>query len=623
MLELRKKVGVMLLELQTALRFLRPQKSQVARTLIALSSLGVVSIVTWLVIVFYSVTEGLEKRWIDQLIQVSGSVRIYPTYSYFDHPDFLIDSYCESSSYQPTLLTEKINSPRPDDDFESQDLPAYFSEVMDPTWVRPSYRIWQTLKSLPSLSEPAVALSSRVQFEVTQFRAKIDPSFKNSTFASAGIYRMQQSGSLIGFYPKSQRLNQVLQSPEIEDWNHLMLSLGQSVLQKPWPLLESYLSKCTVEESNWTQDYIPVWPSQKICSESSHQPTWIDAADWEIKQAQNAAWNPKHNRWMHLISLQKKEGALLTAWVPAGFLQLKKVHSLAWDLEAKVETSDQAHDNADDWIPLLAPKILKDAGLRNGSMITIEKEMTGPLGKTLYTRNGLIIGFYDSGMMPLGGRFLISSYEEILPWIEPSEQDPEGQFFQAWPQEPLKSSRKLKKQLHDVGLSALFDVQSYEDYDASHDLLLQLRSDRLLLSLIAFIILIVASSSVCTMMLLLVNERRKEIAVLKTLGMPSGRLCACFALAGLILGLLGACIGVSLAWVTLENIDSLISCISYFQGGPLLNPAYYGKKLPTSMSFQAVKIALLGNMFFTLLGSSLAAWQTSRMKPADLFRSLS
>jgi lipoprotein-releasing system permease protein len=124
------------------------------------------------------------------------------------------------------------------------------------------------------------------------------------------------------------------------------------------------------------------------------------------------------------------------------------------------------------------------------------------------------------------------------------------------------------------------------------------------------------------MMVLLVNERRKEIAVLKTLGMSSKRLCSCFALSGLILGALGAFIGISLAQITLTNLDLLIQYISYLQGSPLLNPIYYGKTLPNTMSPHAVKMVLMGNTTLALLGSCLAAWQTSRLNPADIFRSL-
>lgn len=599
----------MFLELETALRFLRPRKTQLARTLIAFSSIGVVSVVTWLVLVFYSVTEGLEKRWVDQLIQVTGSVRVMPSLSYFQKTDFLIDSYCQTSAYQPTTLIDKVNSPSLFSELESEVLPKYLQEAQSPSWKRPSYRIWKKLENY----HPAISLSSSVQLDLTQFRERYQ-EINPSIFASAGSYRLQQSGYILGFYPQSQPLEKLIELPQIQDLNTLMLSLGQYELQQPWPCLEKWLQEASLTKAHWKRDEIPLWPVDT----SPLHPTWIHSNEWSLEKTSFPFWNSTLKRWVHEVSLKAKteiNAKEFKAWIPAGFIDIKEALAKPWTLNLSQENSSK-------WTPLLASKMLKEAGLQMGSLVSLQKEMAGPLGISLYKREGIIVGFYDSGIMPLGGRFLITDYESILPWIEPAEQDPQSQFFQAWPENPIQTANDIRDFLKKEGLDTLFNVQSYEDFEASRDLIMQLRSDRLLLSLIAFIILIVASSSVCTMMVLLVNERRKEIAVLKTLGMSSVRLCSCFALCGLILGALGACIGVSLAWITLENLDPLIGFISYLQGQPLLNPAYYGKNLPSTMSIHAVKMALCGNMILAFLGSTLAAWQTSRLTPPDLFRSL-
>lgn len=599
----------MLFELETALRFLRPQKSQLARTLIALSALGVVSVVSWLVLVFYSVTEGLEKRWIDQMVQVSGSLRVTPTYAYFDHSDFVIDSYRASSAYQPTLLTEKIKSPQIDPSDLSNPLPSYLNEAADPSWIRPSYFVWKLLEN----DNPVVTLCAPVQIEILQFREK-GQNLENSDFPSTGLFRLQQNGYLTCYYPSSQSLESLTQSPEAGDWNDLFLSLSQPHLQYPWPELENWMSQASELELVWKSSKSPLWTDESLAN-NSFSSIWIETERWILQKASAPQWNSQLGRWLHLVQLTQDSSTSIKAYIPAGFLKVKKVAVKAWEITNPKESQEGR-------IAILAPKILKDMGLTLGSMLHLSKELPGPLGIQNYERDALVVGFYDSGIIPLGGRFLIASYDEVAPWIEPLEQDPKAQFFQAWPKNPLEEAKKIREALKKQNLDSLFTVQSYEDFEASYDLLMQLRSDRLLLSLIAFIILIVASSSICTMMMLLVNERRKEIAVLKTLGMSSKRLCACFALSGLILGILGAFIGTTLALITLQNLDGLIYALSYFQGSPLLNPLYYGKTLPNTLSLHALKMIIGGNITLALLGSTLAAWQTSRLNPTTLFRSL-
>jgi len=53
----------MLFELSIARKYLLPRKRQISLSLISIMSVGVISLVVWLVLVFLSVIAGIEKGW--------------------------------------------------------------------------------------------------------------------------------------------------------------------------------------------------------------------------------------------------------------------------------------------------------------------------------------------------------------------------------------------------------------------------------------------------------------------------------------------------------------------------------------------------------------------------------
>lgn len=95
-------------ELTTASKYLIPRKRYFSVSAISLISVFVIAVVVWLTIVFFSATEGLEKRWTEKLIVLTAPVRITPTEQYWESYYAMIDSYAEASQYRQKSLREKL-----------------------------------------------------------------------------------------------------------------------------------------------------------------------------------------------------------------------------------------------------------------------------------------------------------------------------------------------------------------------------------------------------------------------------------------------------------------------------------------------------------------------------------
>lgn len=123
-------------------------------SLIALMSVGVISLVVCLVAIFLSVTEGIEKSWLKKLTALHAPIRITPTPAYYSSYYYQIDSLSSASGYEQKTIREKhyskVSNPySPEADME---LPPYFAKpdhnpdgsLKDP--VKMAFQILEKLK---------------------------------------------------------------------------------------------------------------------------------------------------------------------------------------------------------------------------------------------------------------------------------------------------------------------------------------------------------------------------------------------------------------------------------------------------------------------------------------------
>lgn len=115
-----------------AIKYLLPRRKNQGLFFLTLFSGGLIAFLTWLVLLFFSISEGVESRWIGKLTNYCPPIRIEPTPLYFNSYDYLIDRFSSASSFQTKSLEEKsltAKDPyRPENDPE---LPLSLEEFSD------------------------------------------------------------------------------------------------------------------------------------------------------------------------------------------------------------------------------------------------------------------------------------------------------------------------------------------------------------------------------------------------------------------------------------------------------------------------------------------------------------
>ena len=134
---------------------------------------------------------------------------------------------------------------------------------------------------------------------------------------------------------------------------------------------------------------------------------------------------------------------------------------------------------------------------------------------------------------------------------------------------------------------------------------------QLFLGGIAAISLMVAGVGIMNIMIVSLIERTREIGILKALGMKNRTVLAIFLGESIIIGLMGAILGIIGGWV-LANVTATVLASGIFGGGnfaltPLLTPGVF---------FGALGFGVGVSVIFALY----PAWRASKLKPVDALR---
>lgn len=202
-------------ELSIVRKYLSPKKNQLSVSLIALMSIAVISVVVWLVLVFLSVTEGIERSWLEKLTALNGPIKIQPTEKYFSSYYHQIDSYAAASGYASKNIKQKALAPLSDpyDPNSDEELPASFPkpENIDP--VKKAYKILSEFQE----KIPGFAFQD---FEISGALMRLQLLRNDGNHFSHQF--LTQVSYLVSFAEQNPRLDSLMIKPSAKDLNHLL-----------------------------------------------------------------------------------------------------------------------------------------------------------------------------------------------------------------------------------------------------------------------------------------------------------------------------------------------------------------------------------------------------------------
>lgn len=139
-----------------------------------------------------------------------------------------------------------------------------------------------------------------------------------------------------------------------------------------------------------------------------------------------------------------------------------------------------------------------------------------------------------------------------------------------------------------------------------------------LMYVILLLVVAVACFNIVSTLVMAVNEKRSDIAILKTMGASTWSLRFIFIVQGAFNGLVGSLIG-ALAGIYLAlNLTGLIQGLEGLIGRKILSgDIYFIDYLPSHLEFQQVVVITLLAFLMSVIATLYPAWRASNIEPAQ------
>ena len=148
-----------------------------------------------------------------------------------------------------------------------------------------------------------------------------------------------------------------------------------------------------------------------------------------------------------------------------------------------------------------------------------------------------------------------------------------------------------------------------------------IQMEKRMMFIVLALIIMVAAFNIVSTMVMVVTDKQKAIAVLRTIGASPMSIQAIFMIQGLVIGTLGAVLGLAGGIALSMNIDVIVPFIENLFGFQFF-PAdvYYISQVPSKLEWPDVWSVSGLAFVLTLLATLYPAWKASRIQPAEALR---
>lgn len=146
---------------------------------------------------------------------------------------------------------------------------------------------------------------------------------------------------------------------------------------------------------------------------------------------------------------------------------------------------------------------------------------------------------------------------------------------------------------------------------------------RMVMFIVLVLVIAVASFNIVSTLIMAVNEKKGDIAILKTMGAPAKVIMLTFIYQGLVNGILGSLIGGVLGVLLSVNLAEITLFIEQLLSMKLLSAdVYFIDHIPSQLNMSDVYITVFTALIMSLLATIYPAWRATKVEPAQVLGQL-
>ncbi len=168
-------------------------------------------------------------------------------------------------------------------------------------------------------------------------------------------------------------------------------------------------------------------------------------------------------------------------------------------------------------------------------------------------------------------------------------------------------------------LPGAYTVKDWSETQGS--LFRAVKMEKLMVSLLLLSVVAVAAFNIVSTLVMSVAEKRRDIAVLRTMGARAGGIMAIFVAHGLVLAAVGITLGAIIGALLASNIAAITAAVENVLGVKLFDPSvYFISELPADLQGSDVALVIAASLTLSLVATLYPAWRAARIAPAEVLR---
>ncbi|MBX7257372.1 MAG: lipoprotein-releasing ABC transporter permease subunit [Candidatus Hydrogenedentes bacterium] len=181
--------------------------------------------------------------------------------------------------------------------------------------------------------------------------------------------------------------------------------------------------------------------------------------------------------------------------------------------------------------------------------------------------------------------------------------------------EPLKA-REIAKRIEDE-----YGYIATTWYDSNQFFFEALKQEKVAMFIILLFIILVAAFNITSTLIMVVMEKKRDIGILRTLGVSTRTIIQLFMLEGFYIGMGGTLVGLVGGIILAHNLNPVASAIAWMLGVDLFNSViYHFDHIPVSIVPRDIAFIVGSAVALTFISTLYPAWSASRLDPVDALR---
>ena len=148
-----------------------------------------------------------------------------------------------------------------------------------------------------------------------------------------------------------------------------------------------------------------------------------------------------------------------------------------------------------------------------------------------------------------------------------------------------------------------------------------IRIEKTMMSLILLLVVAVAAFNIVAALVMVVNEKRSDIAILRTLGMTPRGIVGVFLTQGLVIGTVGTLFGLILGVLVAANVGTIVPVLERVFRFHVMDPSvYYITQIPSELRVGQIVTITLVAFALTVVATIYPAIRGAATQPAEALR---